>query len=424
MGCPNCGGPLSLNAPDNAMRVTCQNCSSLLDVEQGNLTYLKSLTPPANAPDFVAPIGAEGSFAGGVKFKIIGATVRSVTIDGVKYFWHEYLLYNPMIGFRWLVHSDNHWNFVEPVNAAEVEQKEIFGAIRKVVYNGKTYRIFQDAPATVEYVKGEFYWRVEQGETVRAVDYVAAPMMLSQETSSGEVNWSLGTYMTNDDVEKAFGISGLLRPWGVGPNQPFTGQFYYTWGALPLLGLLVVALFMIPFTGITSTVLNETIMMPSSATPQQRFSQSFELKGNRNIRISASAPVNNSAADLDVDLVNDSDRSNPIESVSIPVSYYSGIDDGEGWSEGSQSNDATLSSLPAGKYTLRIEGTTENVTQQLPVTLKVEQNVNRGVNFCCAFVILAIVPILGLFRKFSFERNRWRDSMFGSSSTSSDDSDE
>lgn len=414
MGCPNCGGPLSLSAPDSAMRVTCPNCSSLLDVNEGKLTYLKSLTPPANAPDFVAPIGAEGTFAGDVKFKIIGATVRSVTIDGIKYFWHEYLLYNPSVGFRWLVHSDNHWNFVEPVNAAEVEQKEIFGAVRKVVYNGSAYRVFQDAPATVEYVKGEFYWRVEQGETVRAVDYVAAPLMLSQEVSANEVNWSVGTYMTNDEVEKAFGITGLPKPWSVGPNQPFTGQFYYTWGALPLLALLVVALFMIPFTGMTNTVLSETITLPPSAAPQVQFSQPFEIKANRNIRISASAPVDNAAADLDVDLIND--QSQEIESVSVPISYYHGIDEGEGWSEGGRDNDATLSSLPAGKYTLRVEGTTENVPAPLPITLKVEQNVNRGVNFCCALLILAIVPILGLFRKFSFERGRWRDSMFGSSS--------
>ena len=33
----------------------------------------------------------------------IGAVVRSVTFDGIKYYWHEYLLYNPMVGFRWLV---------------------------------------------------------------------------------------------------------------------------------------------------------------------------------------------------------------------------------------------------------------------------------------------------------------------------------
>ncbi|MEO7539871.1 MAG: DUF4178 domain-containing protein, partial [Pyrinomonadaceae bacterium] len=119
MGCPNCGGPLALIAPDKTERVTCPNCDSLLDVNQGSLTYLKTLNPPPSAPDFVAPIGAEGTFAGDVKLKIIGAVVRSVTIEGVHYYWHEYLLYNPSIGFRWLVHSDNHWNFVEPVNPAE-----------------------------------------------------------------------------------------------------------------------------------------------------------------------------------------------------------------------------------------------------------------------------------------------------------------
>ncbi len=422
MGCPNCGGPLNLIAPDKAERVTCPNCDSLLDVNQGKLSYLKSLTPPANAPQFVAPIGAEGTFPGDVKFKIIGSVVRSVTFDGVQYFWHEYLLYNPMIGFRWLVHSDNHWNFVEPINPAEVEvHTGLTAASTKVNYNGRSFRIFQDAPATVDYVKGEFYWRVEQGETVRAIDYVSAPMMLSQELSGNEMNWSVGTYMTNDEVEKAFGISGLPKPWGVAPNQPFTGQFYYTWGFLPLLALLVVAIFMIPFTGITNTVLNQTITMPPSVnptTPQTVFSTAFDIKGNRNIRISASAPLTNAAADLDVDLINE--QSQEIESVVIPISFYQGVEGGESWSEGDRSNDATISSLPAGKYTLRAQGTTEGVQQPLQISLKVEQGVTRGVNFICAFLILLIVPIFGLIRKMSFESSRWKDSMFSSTGSDSE----
>lgn len=422
MGCPNCGGPLSLIAPDKAERVTCPNCDSLLDVNQGNLTYLKALTPPANAPEFVAPIGAEGTFPGDVKFKIIGAVVRSVTIEGIQYFWHEYLLYNPMIGFRWLVHSDNHWNFVEPINPADVEQDNVFATGSTVTFNGQKYKIFQDAPAVVEYVKGEFYWRVEQGETVRAVDYVAAPHMLSMEATADEMNWSLGTYMTNEEVEKAFGISGLPRPWGVGPNQPFTGRFYYTWGALPLLLLIVVAIFMIPIAGITSTALNQQVILPPMAnatTPQAVFSQPFDLKGNRNVRITASAQVDNSWADLDIDLIND--QSQEVESVNVPVEYYSGSDSDGAWTEGDKTTDATLSSLPAGKYTLRVEGTWQNWQVQMPVQVKVEQGVNRGVNFCCALLILALVPIFGLIRKISFEGGRWKDSMFGSSSSSSDE---
>lgn len=425
MGCPNCGGPLDLIAPDKAERVTCPNCNSLLDVNQGNLSFFKSLTPPPNQPDFVLKIGAEGVFPGDVKFKIIGAVVRSVTIDGIQYFWHEYLLYNPMVGFRWLVHSDNHWNFVESVNPADVAQNNVFMAGSTVDYNGQKYKIFQDAQAVVEYVQGEFYWRVEQGETVRAVDYVAAPRMLSLERTADEMNWSLGTYMTNDEIENIFGVTGLPRPWGVAPNQPFTGRFYYTWGALPLLLLFVVAIFMIPLSGITKIVLNQEVVLPpmtNATTAQAVFSQPFDIKANSNVKITAGAPVDNSWADLDVDLVND--QSQEIESVNIPVEYYSGTDSDGAWTEGSKSTDATLSSLPAGKYTLRVEGTWQNWQAQMPVTVKVEQGVNRGVNFCCALLLLAIVPMLGLFRKFSFESSRWKDSMFSTSGSSSSDSDD
>ncbi len=424
MGCPNCGGPLSLTAPDKAERVTCPNCDSLLDVNEGKLSYLKSLKPPANAPQFVAPIGAEGTFPGDVKFKIIGAVVRSVTIEGIQYFWHEYLLYNSHIGFRWLVHSDNHWNFVEPVNAGDVVPP-ISGIGKGSVaqYNGSNFKIFQDAYATVDYVKGEFYWRVEQGEKVRAIDYVSAPLMLSQEISPNEINWSVGTYMTNEEVEKAFGIDGLPRPWGVAPNQPFTGRFYYTWGLLPLLGLLVVAIFMLPFTGITNTVLNQEMVLPplaNATTPQAAFSQPFDLKGGKNVRITASAQVDNSWADLDVDLVNEETKA-VAETVAVPVEYYSGSDSDGAWTEGSRSTDATVSSLPGGKYTVKVEGTWQNWQAQMPVRVKVEQGVNRGVNFCCALLVLALVPIFGLIRKFSFEASRWKDSMFSTSGSDSDD---
>ena len=418
MGCPNCGGPLELMAPDKAERVTCPNCDSLLDVNQGNLSYLRSLTPTAADKSFVLPIGAEGTFKDDIKFKVIGAVVRRVTIEGETYYWHEYLLYNPSIGFRWLVHSDNHWNFVEPVNPAEVTAHSVFGS-QYAMYNGRKFKIFQDAQAVVEYVKGEFYWRVEQGETVRAIDYVSPPLMLSQESSQNEINWSVGTYMTNAEIERAFGVEDLPKPWSVAPNQPFTGSFYYTWGLLPAFLLLVVAVFMIPLTGLTNTVHSESLTLRpavgTTAAPQILFSQPFELKSNRNVRITATAPVNNSAADLDIDLINE--QNNEIESLSIPISFYQGVEGGESWTEGSPTNDATLSSLAAGKYRLRIEGTLENVTQPLTVDLKVEQNVNRGVNFLCALIVLLIVPVLGLIRKMSFESRRWKDSMFSTSSS-------
>ena len=418
MGCPNCGGPLTLTAPDKTERVTCPFCNSLLDVNQGNLSFLKALKPSPSPHEFVLPIGAEGTFED-VKQKIIGAVVRSVTFDGVKYFWHEYLLYNPRIGFRWLVHSDNHWNYVQPVNPADVLVNESLGK-STATFNGTNFKIFQDAGAVIEYVKGEFYWRVSQGESVRAVDYVNAPLMLSMERGTNEINWSLGSYKTNKEIEETFGVSDLPKPWSVAPNQPFTGGFYYTYGLIPLLLLFIVAVFMLPISGMKSTALpTQDIVLPpmtNATTPQTIFTQPFEIKGNRNVRVTAEAQgIDNSWVELDADLVNE--QTSVVESVPINIEYYHGSDSDGAWTEGNKEQDATMSSIAGGKYTLRIAGSWGNWNQPLPLRVKVEQNIVRGVNFCCAFVVLLIIPLLAIFRKITFESKKWSESMFSNSNS-------
>lgn len=423
MNCPNCGGVLELKAPDQTERVTCPYCNSLLNIHDGNLEFMNALKPNPAPQDFVLEIGSKGTFknfAEGVELEIIGAVSRSVTIDGVKYFWNEYLLYNPKVGFKWLVHSDNHWNFVDNVNAADIEvSNSILGVQPYVKFNGKHYRIFQDSPATVEYVKGEFYWRVEQGETVKASDFVAAPFMLSQEKTGREINWSLGTYLKKEEVEKAFGVSDLPKPWNVAPNQPFEGGGLIKYGFALLAILFVVAIFMIPFSGFGSTPLpqQDIVLQPlpqSGATSRAVESNEFELKGNQNVQITAAAGVqNNSWSELNVELINA--ENNDIEAVTIPLEYYSGVTDGESWTEDSRISSATISSVPAGKYKLRIESSWQNWSQPLAIWVKVDQNVSRGVNFILALIFLAIGPIIGVIRKLSFESKRWSESMFGGS---------
>lgn len=421
MGCPNCGGPLELLAPDVAERVTCPNCDSLLDVNQGNLTWLHALKPQPESHPFYLPVGAEGTFKDGSKMQIIGAMTRSVTVDGVKYFWNEYLLYTPQVGFRWLVHSDNHWSFVEPLNVADVEDK---GTVAN--HGGDTFRIFQDGTAMVEYVKGEFYWRVEYGESVRARDFIKPPLMISGEYTQNELNWSKGTYMTNAEVEKAFGVSGLPKSWSVAPNQPWPHNSFLRWSWLMVLILIVIGIVMLPISAIGTAVTDQEVILPplpNAQGEQIMFSKPFELKGSRNVMISASAPVNNSFAELDFDLVNE--QNSDVESFPIDISFYSGVEGGESWSEGGQSSEASISSVPAGKYTLRVAGNWQAWEQPLPVKFKVEQNVLRGVNFWLCFIVLLIVPVLTLIWKWSFEGSRWKESMFtpaGGVNTGGDDS--
>jgi hypothetical protein len=420
MGCPHCGGPLNLIAPDQAQRVTCPNCDSLLDVDQGNLRFLHALKPQPQESAFMLPIGAEGTLKDRVKMKLIGAITRSVTVEGIKYFWNEYLLYEPKIGFRWLVQSDNHWNFVEPLSVADVQDNGT-----TATYNGQTFKIFQDGAAVVEYVKGEFYWRVEFGETVRARDFIKPPLMLSGEYTQNELNWSLGTYMTANEVEKAFGVSGLPATWNVAPNQPWPHRAFLRFSWALLLVLIVVGIVMIPLTGISRTVTSQDVTLPPMSSEngdQTAFSQPFDLKGSRNVEITAQAHVDNSWVELDCDLVNE--QNVDVESFPVDISYYSGVEDGEAWTEGGQSSDADISSVPAGKYTMRVGGSWQDWQNPLPVHIVVRQGVVRGINFWLCFILLGIMPVLTLFRKWSFESRRWSESMFTASGKANTGGDE
>jgi hypothetical protein len=347
------------------------------------------------------------------------------------------LLYHPQVGFRWLVDSDDHWNFVEAVPPGEVAELQ-----KTVQFRGQTFKIFQDAPARVEYVAGEFYWKVEVGEGVRAVDYVAPPLMLSKEVSmagvqtggteqqpqfvrTGEINWSLGRYVPVKDVEKAFGASALPRPSNVAPNQPFPYKAIYKYWLLLLPVLFALGIVLTILTGSGQRVMSGSYQLqplPNADGTQVVFTDQFELRARRNIKITAQAPaVDNTWVYIEGDLINDD--TGLVQSFPLEVEYYHGVEDGENWSEGSNTADDTLSSLPAGKYTLRLEAQWEKWQQPMPVTITVEQGTTRGVNFILAVILLSIIPVFVMIWHIIFESRRWSESMFGSSSSGSDDSD-
>jgi len=430
VSCPHCGGPLELRAPDKTERVTCPNCNSLLDVNQGQLQFLKALEKPWFQP--VIPLGTSGDVPEG-KMTVIGAMARSVTVEGTQYFWSEYLLYNPQIGFRWLVQSDEHWNYVRAVSPGEVTESD-----KSVTYNGKNYRIFQDAQCNVECVLGEFYWKVEAGEKVRGVDYIAPPYMLSKEVSTvyvtddggnqkrttGEINWSLGTYIPVPQIEKAFSVSGLSRPSNVAPNQPYKHGWIYKYWIIFLLITLLAGLVSFAVSGSTKEVFSQTVSfapLPNEDGTQVFFSEPFQLDGRRNIKVIGESPVQNTWVYLEGDLIND--ETGVVQSFPIDISYYAGVEDGEAWTEGGQTDSAYTSSMPAGRYVLRLEGQWERWQEPATVNLKVEQNVTHGFNLLAALIVLSIVPVIMGFYHISFERRRWSESMFGGGDDSDDDDD-
>jgi hypothetical protein len=420
LNCPQCGGALELRAPDRSERVVCPNCGALLDVNQGQLRYLKTLEQALVPP--LIPLGTVGQ-VNGQSLMAIGFLRRSVRFEGVKYSWDEYLLYDARIGFRWLVCSDDHWSFVEPLPPGSVRV-----AAREALWDGKHFRMFQRAVATVDRVLGEFYWKVEAGEQVQATDFIRPPQMLSHEVSEaegqGEINWSLGTYLPAADVQKAFGLQSVPRPspFTVAPNQPFPYKgIYLDWallaGAACLLFLIVLAV------SPRRTVFEQTFQVERTADPEKPqvvFTEPFELRGRHNLRVTVRAEVENSWVDVEGDLIQE--ETDLVQPFSAPVQYYHGVEGGESWQEGSREETVYVSAVPPGQYVLRLEFATEPPAAKPPapaprsppvsVRVRLEQGAPHVWPWVLTLLALSVIPALVAAYHFYFERRRWEDSAF------------
>jgi hypothetical protein len=235
VSCPHCAGILELRDPDS-VRAACGSCGSLLDTSTKSVHVLGMAREIEARPDL--PLGGQGVLEGET-VETLAFLVRSVKVEGVRYAWHEYLLRRARGGYRWLVESHGHWLLADGIPLGDVGD----GAFSKRV-DGREFQHFQAGNARVDAVYGEVYWEVRVGETVKAVDYVCPPRMLTLETTQKEQIATLGRYATRGEVESAFSLAKPLRePVGVAPAQP--NPHDGPWGLAGCGTLLALALLMV-----------------------------------------------------------------------------------------------------------------------------------------------------------------------------------
>jgi hypothetical protein len=407
--CPQCNGALELRAPDQTKRVACPFCGALLDASRGKLAFLQLLEKPPHAP--LIPLGARGKLDG-VEWICIGFLVRSCTVEGVRYPWEEYLLFNRARGFTWLMCSNSHWVHLKPLDAGDVAVSPGVAAHLE----GKRYRAFQNVTAVTETVLGEFYWEVQAGEYAQAEEYVAPPYSVNVDRTENEVTYTLGEYLQPEVVREAFKLKEpLSTPQGIAPSQPnpHSSSPTWKWTAVWTVALIFVYL-LINVRAAKEMVLVEDVVVEADAqsgTPTaMHFSQPFEIRKRGNVRAEVSSPLSNNWIGIQGDLV----REDTGEVISFyeEISYYSGRDSDGSWSEGGQSAAEYLSAVAPGRYVLRttafFEGQVPPQGRRYKVALV--SDTPRGTWFCCSLVLLLIAPALAFFRSSSFESARWAES--------------
>ncbi len=235
--CPNCGANIILRAEGLSLSICCGSCGSIIDSSNKNHEIISKFQINTRIQPEI-PLGTRGKIKGEL-FEVIGFMIR----ESSGYSWREFLLFNPYKGFRWLVEFDGHWTFVTMLKERPTYKDS------SIEYQGVNYKPLMTGSATVKYVLGEFYWRVQIGETVEYGDYIAPPKILSYEGTKDEVVWSAGQYILPIEIKEGFRIPGFMMPTvGVGACQPNPYQALWT-SFWPIgVGFSIVMLFINLFT--------------------------------------------------------------------------------------------------------------------------------------------------------------------------------
>src|SRR5258708_9518186 len=174
LNCPKCGAAIVLHSFGQAETVVCASCHSILDAKDPNLSILQQFEIKTSDIRSLIPLGTGGKLRG-TDYEVIGFQRRSTKVDGITYYWHEYVLFNPYKGIRYLSEYNGHWNDISICKQLPTDE---VGAAN---YLGETYKHFQTCDADTDFVLGEFPWQGHVGAHAVVTDYVHPPLVLSSE---------------------------------------------------------------------------------------------------------------------------------------------------------------------------------------------------------------------------------------------------
>jgi hypothetical protein len=400
--CPSCGGSITLRALGHSVMASCPSCAAQIDVSQPEIRLIRKYQQAVDRLQL--PLGTRGTLRGQV-YEVVGALQR---VDA-GYHWQEYLLFNPYVGFRWLVCAAGHWNFGETVKDAAGISVGV-----KARYRGEYYKEFQSGLNKVEWVVGEFYWRVGAGNTANTIDYVAPPLMLSLEKAKGEFTWTLLEYIEPEEITTAFKRAVGNRT-GIAPNQPNRSMRALR-AIMPILLTALGALLLVQIITAVSARNNEislgTYSFAQGHAEQQVFGP-FTLDAPLSLNeLRANVYLNNSWVELDCSLVNTATG----ETIDFTNAHslYSGFDADGSWSEEDGDARSLITSVPAGEYNLVVEGAAggDSPISTRDTRLQLVHDVAPWRNFWLAAGMILLYPLWLSWRSYRFERDRWYESDF------------
>lgn len=421
--CPSCGAPMQARSKD-ILAVGCASCGAVVDPNDLGAKLLSRALGSRDEKYIPRiPLGSKGRLEG-APVEVIGFLVKQTKSDGIAYDWREYLLAGENGTYRWLTEYNGHWNIADVLSNPPTRGEAGLGDVQ---WSGQKFRHFSTADsAEVIQVAGEFTWRVCRGEKNRVMDYVAPPLMLSRESNSTEVSWSQGCYVAPEVIAEAFKLSAKWpEPIGVYANQPNPWEETHRKVCSLFWKMAVIAVILQVFFVFISggkVLLREAITFSPLMAEESVLTREFAIGEKlRKITVRNATSLDNNWVALDLLLVNKT--TGEAWPASRELSFYSGYDGGESWSEGSRDDEVVFRNVPPGTYYLSVDA---GLAPEKPVPVTTSLEVSSGgsgwSNFVMLMIFLVVFPIFTRLRHAAFEGGRWAES--DHAPLASDDSDE
>jgi len=405
INCTQCGAPLELHGGHRVESISCGYCGSVLDAKD-EYKVLKQYT--AQKAPLLIPLGSTGKIKG-VKFTVIGV-IKYSSHDSI---WYEYSIFSPTHGYAWIEVDGGHFIFSRRVR--DLPNKRISSA-EKSTFSAKhmTFKVFESYTAKIDYVEGELTWVANRGDKVQLIDAICPPYIYTQEKKDKELEYSLGEYMPAEEIYTAFKLKGKPeKPSEIHGAQPHIAGSLSTGlsaAAKIFLPVNIVFLLLVLMLGSGNVLVNSVLTSEDYLAGEKTIPFNVNDSGKL-LSVELNIPLDNAWAWFDIQVLN---QGVPLFSMNKQVSYYSGYEGGEHWSEGSRSASAYFKVPQAGQYELNVfgeGGTGETGAVAQPRNLAV--TVREGIIVSRYFIITSVLLLLSLvalpLSRGHFEAKRWGD---------------
>jgi Domain of unknown function (DUF4178) len=422
--CSTCSHTMPVFRGHQAEIIACPKCGTIYSKTHFD-KYLKLKNNYAEKKSELLPLHSTGTY-----------NDRSVTVIGIANkteklntygIWKEYVLLDDLGNIHFLNCSYGNYTILSTNHFIQSE-KILEQISSNFEFEGNDFSFFSSYNYGTQNCAGEFLYDVIDVDTIKCYDFISPPYAISIEKKGlREYDAYSGKHLSRKEVAAIFNkpLIEFQDHEGVGMAQPFYGKLdVKRFNRLSLYFVSVMIVFLIigslfSYHGYYVAQIDGEI---NPATLETEFiSKTFQLAESSTpyyMEFLANSSLNNEWLEFQMSLVNE--KTGVEREFELGLEYYSGVDNGYAWSEGSESASVHLSSVEPGSYHLKVKALSPAFSEQTPFQLTVRTASPVAWNVWIILLpYLILWAIINLMKR-QFERMRRGeiDSFFGSSQSS------